>query len=275
MSKEQGAKIHEQLAAIMADVEAVGKERRNINQNFNFRGIEDVVNALHPVFASHKVFILSEVTAEKTEERTTAKGGNLIYRLLTVKVSYVSGIDGSRETVTVTGEGMDSGDKAANKAMSAALKYALTQTLLLPFASFDDGDQDSQPPSTPKAQATGGGERRSAYDGRKLAPGEAPEPKAEPKAKTLPTDPTVDREPATDPTAFAGPLYDMLAMSGVAKEDLTAYLILKGIMAKGQALDNLPANIVTAICEGKDPKTRRPNWEVIEEGIAKMKGQRV
>jgi hypothetical protein len=152
--------------------------------------------------------------------------------------------------------------------MSAALKYALTQTLLLPFATFDDGDHDSQAPSTPKtAPATGGGERRSAYDGRKLAPGEAPTPP--------PAAPPPAQEPATDPTAFAGPLYDLLAMSGVAKEDLAAYLTLKGIMAKGQALDNLPANIVDAICHGKDPKTRRDNWEVIEEGIKKMKGQKV
>lgn len=146
--KPQGARIHAQLAEIMAAVDAVGKERRNSGQGFNFRGIEDVMDALHPVFAEHKVFILSEVLDERTEERTTIKGATLIYRVLKVKVSYVSGEDGSRESVVVVGEGMDSGDKAANKAMSAALKYALTQTLILPYGQAD-GDADTPPESKP------------------------------------------------------------------------------------------------------------------------------
>lgn len=142
-------RIHAQLAEIMTAAEAVGKERRNSGQGFNYRGIEDIMDALHPIFAQHKVFILSEVLDERTEERATMKGGTLIYRVLKVKVSFVSGEDGSRESVLVVGEGMDSGDKAANKAMSAALKYALTQTLILPYGQVD-GDAETPPPSTSK-----------------------------------------------------------------------------------------------------------------------------
>lgn len=149
--KSKGARIHAQLAAIMTAVDAVGKDRRNSGQGFQYRGIEDVMDALHPIFAEHKVFVLSEVMDEKTEERTTAKGGSLIYRVLKVKVSYVSGEDGSRESVTVVGEGMDSGDKAANKAMSAALKYALTQTLILPYGQVD-GDASTPPDSKPDSK---------------------------------------------------------------------------------------------------------------------------
>ena len=259
-----GVRIHAQLAAIMADVEAVGKERRNPQQGFNFRGIEDVVNALHPIFAKHKVFVLSEVTGERTEERATKSGGSLIYRVLTVKVSFVSGEDGSRETVQVVGEGMDSGDKAANKAMSAALKYALSQTLILPYA-MTDGDADTPPDSRPrqeppKAQERPGPTLHSAHDGRTLKPGEDPKPPETPAATEQ-----------AQRGAFHPRLYDMMTMSGVTDAELSAFLLRKGMMAKGQTIHTLAEKFVTVMMDGKDPKTGRPNWDVIVDGIKKAR----
>lgn len=260
----KGTRIYAQLAAIMGEVEAVGKERRNQQQGFNFRGIEDVMNALHPIFAKHKVFILSEVAEERTEERTTAKGGTLIYRVLKVRVSFVSGEDGSRETVLVVGEGMDSGDKAANKAMSAAFKYALSQTLILPFAQVD-GDADTPPDSrqTSRPQASDAvpnPNRVSAYDGSPLKPGEDPRPK-----DTPPQEPT-------GATEFHPRLYNMLALDGIAADELKAYLVRKGIITAATEIDNLPAKIVDAMLDGKDKKTGRDNWELIKDAIMQAKG---
>lgn len=262
---EAKPRIHAQLAAIMAAVEAVGKTRRNQQQQFNFRGIEDVMDALHPIFAEHKVYVLSSVVDQKTEERQTKSGGALIYRILTVDVSLVSGEDGSRETVRVVGEGMDSGDKAANKAMSAALKYALSQTLILPFAQVD-GDADSPPPSQKKqtpapTPAPAAGEpdpkRRSAYDGRPLKPGEDPLP---PKTE------------ATEPkggTEFHPRLYDAMALVGVSDEQLKAYLVKKGLITGEMEIDNLPEKLVKAMLDGTDKATRRNNWEIIVDAIKK------
>jgi len=51
----------------------------------------------------------------------------------------------------VYGEGMDSGDKAYNKAMSIGLKYACFQTFMIPTASVDP-DGDTPPPTAPPAQ---------------------------------------------------------------------------------------------------------------------------
>lgn len=259
-------RIHAQLAEIMAAVEAVGKSRRNQQQGFNFRGIEDVMDALHPIFAEHKVYILSSVVDQRTEERTTAKGGNLIYRILTVDVSFVSGEDGSRETVRVVGEGMDSGDKAANKAMSAALKYALSQTLILPFAQVD-GDAESQPSNTkketPAAAAPQGGapdpSRKSAYDGRALKPGEDPKPVAPEKPKAAPV----------DDTAFHSKLYDSMTLYGISNAALKDYLVKKGIITAAMDIDHLPEKIVTAMLDGKDKKSGRNNWDIITEAIKK------
>ena len=44
---------------------------------------------------------------------------------------------------------MDSGDKASNKAMSAAFKYACFQTFCIPTEEMQDPDAETPPPSTP------------------------------------------------------------------------------------------------------------------------------
>ena len=145
---EQVTMIAQRLASIMSEARAIGKDSKNAQQGFNFRGIDAVMNHLHPIFAKHEVFILPEVLADRTEERQTKSGGNLIYRVLTVQFHFTTS-DGSSVQSTVIGEGMDTGDKAANKAMAVALKYALTQMLLLPYDEVD-ADATTPPVSTPK-----------------------------------------------------------------------------------------------------------------------------
>lgn len=139
--------IYEKLVAIMQETKALGKDSRNQQQGFKFRGIDAVMNHLHPVFARHGVVVIPEVVEDRTEERQTRSGGNLIYRVLKTRYHFTA-TDGSRVSSTVIGEGMDSGDKAANKAMAVGLKYALTQVLLLPYDEIDP-DSETHEPSTP------------------------------------------------------------------------------------------------------------------------------
>lgn len=134
--------IHEKIIAILADADAISKDRRNQQQGFNFRGIDDVYNALHPLLAKHGVFSTTEVLSERSEERQTAKGGTLIYRILTVKFTFYAA-DGSHVESVMIGEGMDSGDKASNKAMAIAHKYALLQLLAIPTEDAKDPDAES------------------------------------------------------------------------------------------------------------------------------------
>lgn len=134
--------IHEAIADIMAQVPAITKERRNQAQGYNFRGIDDVYIAVHPLFVRHGVFSVPNVLEERTEERVTTKGSALIYRVLRIRYDFFAR-DGSSITATVIGEGMDSGDKAANKAMSVAHKYAIMQILAIPTEETVDPEVDS------------------------------------------------------------------------------------------------------------------------------------
>lgn len=146
------AKIYPAMAAIMAKVEAIGKDRVNEQQRFKFRGIEDVMNALHQHFSEAGVFIMPEVLERDQVERQTKTGNALFYSFVRVRYTFVAS-DGSQVSAIGVGEGMDSADKSTNKAMSAALKYVLTQALLIPTEDNKDGDAETPGPVQPR-QAT-------------------------------------------------------------------------------------------------------------------------
>jgi hypothetical protein len=152
MSETVTGKIYEAIPAILADVESIGKNRKNQQQGFSFRGIDDVYNAIHPLLAKHKVFPTCRIVEVKTEERTTKSGGALY--LCTIKAEYTLwACDGSSVKTEVVGEGSDSGDKSHNKAMSAAYKYALFQLLCIPTEA-QDADETTPEEAIPKQAKT-------------------------------------------------------------------------------------------------------------------------
>ena len=79
------AMIHEAICAIMKEVVPITKDRRNSQQNYNFRGIDDVYNEVQPLLARHGVFSVPQVLEERSEERQTQRGGTLIYRILKIR----------------------------------------------------------------------------------------------------------------------------------------------------------------------------------------------
>lgn len=133
--------IYESVAAVMADIGAVGKNSRNQQQGFMFRGIDAVMNALAPALIKNKLFIVPEILEHTREERVNAKGTTLIYSICKIKYTFYAE-DGSSITATVIGEGMDTGDKATNKAMSIAFKYACFQTFCIPTEEMVDPDAE-------------------------------------------------------------------------------------------------------------------------------------
>lgn len=140
--------IYESITSIMQDIPAIGKDKVNSQQHFKFRGIDDVMNVMQPILAKHKVFVVPQVLEQVREERTTSKGGNLIYSMLKIKFVFYAE-DGTFIEAITEGEGMDSGDKASNKAMSIAFKYALFQVFCIPTEEMIDPDQESPEPSEP------------------------------------------------------------------------------------------------------------------------------
>lgn len=142
---EEQKKIYKAIVAVMGEIGAIKKERRNEQQHFLFRGIDQVMNTMKPLLAKHGIFIVPEVIDKQREERVTKGGSGLMYSILTIRYHFIAD-DGSEVTAVVVGEGMDSGDKASNKAMAVAFKYACFQVFCIPTEEMVLSDPDSETP---------------------------------------------------------------------------------------------------------------------------------
>lgn len=128
----------------------ISKGRKNAQQGYQFRGIDDVYNALSPLLAENGLCILPRVLHRECVERMSAKGLPLFYVTVEAEFDFVSAKDGSKHTVKTFGEAMDSADKATNKAMSAAYKYAAFQAFAIPTEGDNDADATTPQPASNK-----------------------------------------------------------------------------------------------------------------------------
>lgn len=138
----EAGRIYQAIPAIMGEINAIGKNKQNKTQGFMYRGIDDVMNTINPALVKNKVFIVPEILEQAREERTTVKGANLIYSICKMRFKFFAEDGSSVEAVTI-GEGMDSGDKATNKAMAIAFKYACFQIFCIPTEDMKDSDDES------------------------------------------------------------------------------------------------------------------------------------
>ena len=134
--------VYQLIAQVAAEIatEGISKNRKNQQQGYNFRGIDDVYNALAPVIAKHGLVILPRCLSREVTERANKSGGVIFSVTVEAEFDFVSSHDGSKHTVKTYGEAMDSADKATNKAMSAAYKYAAFQTFCIPTEGDNDAD---------------------------------------------------------------------------------------------------------------------------------------
>lgn len=135
------------MSDVMKAVGSVTKNQTNSHQGFKFRGIDQFVNALYPALTANGVFMAPECVSEEHElkEVTRSNGKVATDKHVTILMKYhFYAEDGSSVTVgPLPAEGLDSGDKATNKALSAALKYALIQTFSIPTEDMAEADLES------------------------------------------------------------------------------------------------------------------------------------
>lgn len=129
-----------QVQAVLAET-GIEKNRKNSQgSGYNFRGIDDVYNAIAPLLARFSLCILPRIIYRQCDERVSKSGSTLFYVTVEAEFDFVSSEDGSKHTIKTYGEAMDSGDKATSKAMSAAYKYAA----FMAFAIPTEGDNDTE-----------------------------------------------------------------------------------------------------------------------------------
>ena len=180
---ENSGMIYKLIGQAIGKIGAIGKDKKNAQQGFMYRGVDQVYNALNPVMAELGIFFTPEILDQKREERTTKTGAVLTYTILTIRFT-VYAPDGSNISMTVVGEGMDSGDKSANKAMSVAMKYAMFQLFCIPTEEMKDPDADCYTDIQPRG----------------TKPAKKKET-AKPEPEPAKPEPAADHSPATAPAA--------------------------------------------------------------------------
>lgn len=145
MTDTAAPQVYKAISAVMAELskEGISKSRRSGDgggPKFQFRGIDDVYNALAPILAENGLMILPRMIERSVTERATQKGGTIFYTVVEAEFDLVSAEDGSKHTIRTFGEAMDSSDKSTNKAMSAAFKYAAVQAFCIPTEGDNDAD---------------------------------------------------------------------------------------------------------------------------------------
>lgn len=148
--------IVERMALVMRDVDAVGKTGDNREQHYKFRPVDEFMNALHGPLVKHQVVVTPKVLQRDSFERDRRRNGEIIgvTRVVELLVEFTfHSPDGTTLTTVTAGEGADVADKATNKAMAGALKYAIMQTFMVPTREMTDGDADTpEVPSGSHAQ---------------------------------------------------------------------------------------------------------------------------
>ena len=193
--------IYGLIGQAMREIGAVGKDKKNPQQGFMYRGIDAVYNALSPVMAKLGLFLVPEILEQNREERQTKSGSNLIYSILKIRYT-VFAPDGSNVSAVVVGEAMDNGDKSCNKAMSAAFKYAAFQLFCIPTEEMIDPDAEVHSGVLPKGQK----------------PAEEKPAKPAPTVTTTPTVPALQQAVDNASKPRPGTLTENAVLTFLAKE---------------------------------------------------------
>ncbi len=161
--------IYRAIAGVIADVGSVAKDKINRQQGFKYRSVDDVFNALHPALAKNKVFIVPRILEQTREISTTKNGTKMTLVICKIKFTFYAE-DGSFIESVIIGEGLDTGDKATNKAMAVAYKYACFQVFCIPTEDMVDPDAER-----PELEDKPAGKAKSMQKSKK----NTPEPPAE------------------------------------------------------------------------------------------------
>lgn len=140
------AMVHEKMIAVMKQMSAVEKNEKNDFQHYNFRGIDAVMNVLHPLLSKNGLVCIPQVLDKNIEVLPTGNGKSQIHAIITYSFRLCAEDGSMTEPCIMVGEGLDTGDKACNKAMAVAMKYALFQMFCIPTEEMRKDDPDNYSP---------------------------------------------------------------------------------------------------------------------------------
>lgn len=240
--------VYDSIALASSTLARVGisKDRKNQQQNYMFRGIDDVYGALAPILAESKLVIIPRFIARVASEKLSKDGRPLLYSVVEGEFDIVSAIDGSKHTARTFGEAMDSADKSTSKAMSAAYKYMAFQVFCIPTDGDNDADATTHDLAAPVPAHTVTPPARQRTPAVQPTTPIAGQPSKQPTSATQSAKPT-----SIDPTKW---------------RDVPIHFGKN----KGLLLGSLPINSLRWYCEEWNPNPRDDGKLSRDDGILKQ-----
>jgi len=147
------------LLAIVKECKPIPKNGFNAFQKYYYHMEADVINTIRPLCVKHGIVVTSEVLDHEVIEAGKTKGGTLQFlTTLRIRFTFTHAETDTSTCSIMVGQGMDSGDKGSNKAITGASKYALMKALMISdgddaegyadkdVATFGDDEPEKLPP---------------------------------------------------------------------------------------------------------------------------------
>lgn len=130
--------IHVAMNRASAEIGTVGKGDRykSPQTNYDYRGIERVLNAVSPITRRHGIVIMPSIVDVSYRDIARASGGRMQECTVTMQYRFI-GPMGDHLDAVVVGEALDTADKAAAKAQSVAWRVCLIQAFQIATADPD------------------------------------------------------------------------------------------------------------------------------------------
>lgn len=169
------------LAKIRRELKNIEKKGRNTFQNYDYLRAEDIAGEMGDRLSAMNVIVTRRNLSFVQDNITVTKDGNErtdVHVIVTLDYIFIDGdspigvglddntmgVERNYDHLSVAsiGEGRDSGDKAVAKAMTNALKYALTQPLMMRVGDDPEADAPHDKPETRKTPQNGSNARERA-----------------------------------------------------------------------------------------------------------------
>ena len=140
------------LATIMADIKPMFKSEQagTGSYGYKFVSVNSMLDIARPKFAEHGIIFYGDVETIDRNYSNTRNGNEQVTVYLHVRWFLSNGTD--EISFRTIGEAADTGDKATNKAYTAAQKQAISKLLMM-SGTDDDSDRDISPPDEYRAPA--------------------------------------------------------------------------------------------------------------------------
>lgn len=151
MAETQQLNLYQKLAKITGEIGVIAKDGNNQQQKYKYIEYETIAGKFRELFSKYGVVLIPSMVEQERSAITTSRGSSGVSTVCHFEFTVVNADKpDDRFVVKWQGEAADYGDKATNKAATAAVKYYLMRQFNI--SSKGDEDPDSQTPEVTAKQ---------------------------------------------------------------------------------------------------------------------------